>query len=181
MREVGVELYQKLLEEAVDEANGRSSNSADQNFWSPQIELGAAVLIPEAYVPDLSVRLGLYRRLGAMRSRQELDNFGVELVDRFGNIPEETEHLLRVVAIKQLCWAAHVIQIDAGPRGLVVSFFNDFFPAGEKLIAWITRGQGQWRLRPDHKLVVSQIWGNLESRFKGVEDILLKLASLVKA
>jgi len=181
VREVGVELYQKLLEEAVDEANGRSSNSADQNFWSPQIELGAAVLIPEAYVPDLSVRLGLYRRLGAMRSRQELDNFGAELVDRFGNIPEETEHLLRVVAIKQLCWAAHVMQIDAGPRGLVVSFFNDFFPAGEKLIAWITRGQGQWRLRPDHKLVVSQIWGNLESRFKGVEDILLKLASLVKA
>ena len=110
-----------------------------------------------------------------------MDNFGAELVDRFGNIPEETEHLLRVVAIKQLCWAAHVMQIDAGPRGLVVSFFNDFFPAGEKLIAWITRGQGQWRLRPDHKLVVSQIWGNLESRFKGVEDILLKLASLVKA
>ncbi len=181
VREVGVELYQNLLAEAVAEANGGASNSSDKNFWSPQIELGAAVLIPEPYVPDLSVRLGLYRRLGAMRSRDELDNFGVELVDRFGKIPEETEHLLRVVAIKQLCWAAYVIQIDAGPRGLVVSFLDDFFPAGEKLLAWITGGQGQWRLRPDHKLVISETWGNLESRFAGVEDILARLASFVEA
>ena len=181
IREVGVELYQKLLTEAVREANGDPSNSADQDLWSPQIEMGAAVLIPESYVPDLSVRLGLYRRLGAMRSRQELDNFGAELVDRFGNIPEETEHLLWVVAIKQLCWAAHVIQVDAGPRGLVISFLEDIFPAGEKLIAWISKGDDQWRIRPDQKLVVSQTWGNLESRFKGVEDILLKLASFVEA
>ena len=180
VREIGVELYQKLLAEAVAEANGESSNSNDKQLWSPQIEVGAAVLIPEPYVPDLSVRLGLYRRLGTIRSPEELDSFGAELVDRFGKIPQETEHLLRVVAIKQLCWAANVVQIDGGPRGLVISFLDDFFPGAEQLIAWITEGKSQWRFRSDQKLVISETWANLESRFNGVEDILKTLAEFVK-
>ena len=135
--EIGVELYQQLLSEAVAEESGRPPLHEKDQFWSPQIELGAAILIPEMYVPDLSVRLGLYRRLGALELEEELQSFAVEIVDRFGPIPPETEHLLRVVRIKQMCRSAYVAQIDAGPRGAVLTFFNDSYPAGEKLIKWI--------------------------------------------
>ena len=174
-----MELYQQLLTEAVDEENGGASVEKKDQFWSPQIELGAAILIPEMYVPDLSVRLGLYRRLGALESQEELETFAVELVDRFGSIPPETEHLLRVVRIKQMCRSAYVIQVDAGPRGAVLTFFNDSFPAGEKLVGWITGGRKALRLRPDQKLVISENWRTLDLRFAGVENILRVLSDLI--
>ena len=131
------------------------------------------------YVSDLSVRLGLYRRLGALELREELQSFAAELVDRVGPIPEETEHLLRVVRIKQMCRSAYVAQIDAGPRGAVLTFVNDSFPAGEKLVGWITDGRDALRLRPDQKLVISENWRTLDLRFAGVENSLQALSDLV--
>ena len=119
IKEVGFELYQQMLEEAVMSLKaGIAAPVADR--WSPQITIGTPVLIPEDYVADLPVRLALYRRLADLEDEQEIEAFGAELVDRFGPLPEEVEHLLQIVAIKALCRRANVEKIEAGPKGAVL-------------------------------------------------------------
>ena len=116
---------------------------APEAGWTPQINLGSAVLIPERYVPDLSVRLGLYRRLSTLVDKQEIDAFAAELIDRFGPLPDEVENLLQVIAIKQLCRAAGVEKVDAGPKGAVVSFKDDSFSNPGGLVGFIQQQAGQ--------------------------------------
>ena len=136
IREVGYELYQQMLEEAVAELKDGDHFVADEK-WSPQISIGTAVLIPESYLPDLQLRLALYRRLSDLRDAADIDAFGAELIDRFGPMPEEVEFLLKIVFIKGLCLTANVEKLDAGPKGAVVSFHNNDFPAAGQLVAWL--------------------------------------------
>ena len=91
IREVGFELYQSMLEEAVAAMKGGDLEADDK--WSPEIQLGTSIMIPEAYVTDLQLRLGLYRRLSSFEKRADIDAFAAELVDRFGPLPPEVEHL----------------------------------------------------------------------------------------
>src|SRR6478735_2090138 len=128
VREVGIELYQEMLEEAV--ASLRSGDAAAEaaEQWSPQINIGTSVLIPEEYVGDLNVRMALYRRLATLENRADIDRFAAELIDRFGALPEEVQHLLEIVAIKHLCRAAMVEKIEAGPKGAILTFKNQTFP-----------------------------------------------------
>ena len=157
IREVGIELYQQMLEDAVAEqraAKGRRK-AADRD-WTPNINLGLPVLIPETYVRDLPVRLGLYRRIGALEDDAQSEAMAAELVDRFGPLPEEVENLLQVVSIKRACRAAGVEKLDSGPKGMVLSFRGNAFgnPAG--LISWLSGKGGTIRLRPDHKLAIAR-------------------------
>ncbi len=165
VKEVGVELYQHMLEEAVAEL--RQGGGAVDEAWSPQINIGTSVLIPDTYVADLDVRMALYRRLGGVQSQEEIDAFGAELVDRFGSMPAEVQHLLEIVAIKTICRAAGIAKIDAGPKGAVVSFRNDEFvnPAG--LIEFISTSPYDMKVRPDQKLVFRQDWPGEAMRLKG--------------
>ena len=126
IREVGLELYQQMLEEAVALAKtGGDEAFADLEEWSPHITIGTSVLIPERYVNDLNVRLGLYRRISLLEDQREIDSFAAEMIDRFGPLPDEVEHLLKILAIKRLCRDANVAKIDAGPRGASLSFRHD--------------------------------------------------------
>ena len=155
IREVGIELYQQMLEDAVSEqraAKGRRK-AADRD-WTPNINLGLPVLIPETYVRDLPVRLGLYRRIGALDDDAQSEAMAAELVDRFGAMPEEVENLLQVVALKRQCRAAGVEKLDSGPKGMVLGFRGNAFnnPAG--LIQWLASKGNTIRLRPDHKLAI---------------------------
>ena len=165
VKEVGVELYQHMLEEAVAEL--REGGGAVDEAWSPQINIGTSVLIPERYVADLDVRMALYRRLGDVESEAEIDAFAAELVDRFGPMPQEVEHLLEIVAIKTICRRAGIAKIDAGPKGAVVGFRNDQFvnPAG--LIEFISSSPYDMKVRPDQKLVFRQDWPGDAMRLKG--------------
>src|SRR6185503_20107018 len=136
IKEVGFELYQQMLEEAVTSLKaGIAAPVADR--WSPQITIGTPVLIPDDYVADLSVRLALYRRLAEIEDEREIDAFAAELTDRFGKSPPEVEHLLQVVAIKALCRRANVEKIEAGPKGVVLSFRDNNFANPERLIKFI--------------------------------------------
>jgi transcription-repair coupling factor (superfamily II helicase) len=179
IREVGIELYQQMLEEAVAVAKsgGRSEDDAEGKGWTPQINVGTSVLIPERYVSDLNVRLGLYRRLSELVTRNEIEGFAAELIDRFGPLPEEVDNLLDIMTIKQLCRDAGVIKVDAGPKGAVVAFHNDQFSNPEKLIGFIQAQKGMVNLRPDHKLVFKRAWNDAKARVKGVR---MMLDSLVK-
>ena len=181
VREVGIELYQQMLEEAV--ANARAGGSAEAapaaaEAFSPQIAIGSSVLIPEGYVSDLSVRLGLYRRLADLVDRQEIEAFAAELIDRFGPLPAEVENLLQVMAIKQLCRDAGVEKVEAGPKGAVVTFHKAQFARPEALIAFIQSAAGKVKLRPDHSLFYGRKWELAEQRLKGVHNLLRELVEL---
>jgi transcription-repair coupling factor (superfamily II helicase) len=155
VREVGIELYQQMLEDAVADLRAEKGRArAEARDWTPNIALGLPVLIPETYVADLPVRLGLYRRIGALGSDGETQAIAAELVDRFGPLPEEVENLLETVTLKRLCRAAGVEKLDAGPKGMVVGFRGNAFrnPAG--LVAWLAKQGAGIRLRPDHKLAI---------------------------
>jgi transcription-repair coupling factor (superfamily II helicase) len=175
IKEVGFELYQQMLEEAVASLKaGITAPVADR--WSPQITIGMPVLIPEDYVADLPVRLALYRRLAEVEDEREIDSFGAELADRFGPLPPEVEHLLQIVAIKSLCRRANVEKIDAGPKGAVISFRDNIFPNPERLIGFIREQSA--RVRPDQKVVFFDDWEEPELRLKGTAAILRDLVRL---
>jgi transcription-repair coupling factor (superfamily II helicase) len=177
IKEVGFELYQSMLEEAV--AGLKGGKSADlEDQWSPRIALGTSVLIPEPYVPDLSVRMGLYRRLSEVTSTTEIEGFAAEMVDRFGPLPEEVQHLLDIVQIKALCRQAGVSDIDAGSRGAQITFRDNTFANPEGLITMITRESKRMRLQPDHKLVVKGDWPGSDERLNGTRAFMRELAEL---
>jgi transcription-repair coupling factor (superfamily II helicase) len=183
IKEVGFELYQQMLEEAVLSLKaGISAPVADR--WSPQITIGTALLIPEDYVADLSVRLALYRRLAEIEDEGDIESFAAEIVDRFGPLPGEIEHLLQVVAIKALCRRANVEKLEAGPKGVVLSFRDNIFVNPDGLIAYIREQGPGVRMRADPKdakgqqLVFFDDWKRPEDRLKGTAAILRKLASI---
>jgi transcription-repair coupling factor (superfamily II helicase) len=179
IKEVGYELYQQMLEEAVASLKaGITEPVADR--WSPQITIGTPVMIPESYVADLPVRLGLYRRLAEIEDEREIEGIGAEMADRFGPLPEEVEHLLQIVAIKALCRHANVEKIEAGPKGAVISFRDNSFANPDGLIAYI-RDQGRdARVRPDMKVVLFDEWEKPEQRLKGTTVILRRLVSIAE-
>ena len=182
VREVGIELYQQLLKEAVVTARDEGAGSAaDVESWTPQISLGMPVLVPEGYVRDLSARLSLYRRIARLGTAAEIDEFSVELVDRFGPIPAEVANLLGVVRIKQLCRAADIEKIDAGPKGAVITFRNETKINPSGLVDLIARSRGTVRLRPDQKLVFRRAWHDPQERIRGVRRVAHDLCALAGA
>ncbi|WP_420717575.1 transcription-repair coupling factor [Emcibacter sp.] len=180
IKEVGLELYQQMLEEAVAQAKG-GDGEAEDHSWSPQINVGAAVLIPEKYIPDLNLRMSLYRRLADLTDKQDIDAFGAELIDRFGPLPEEVEHLLKVILIKHYCREAGVEKIETGPKGAILSFRNDRFANPAGLIDFISNQTAVAKLRPDHRLVYVRKWEKIESRLKGTLNLARALAKIAKS
>ena len=157
VREVGVELYQEMLRQAVDAARAGGGDGGEVALeWTPQINLGMEVRIPESYVTDLSVRLSLYRRIANLASEEDTDMLLAELVDRFGKLPAPVRNLFAIIALKQLCKLANVEKIDAGPKGLAISFRDNHFAKPDQLIGWISAQGGRVHLRADHKLIVKQ-------------------------
>jgi len=179
IKEVGFELYQQMLEEAVASLKAGMTGPVSDK-WSPQITIGAPVMIPEDYVADLPVRLALYRRLAEIDDEREVAAFGAELRDRFGALPEEVEHLLQIVGIKVLCRRANVEKIEAGPKGAVISFRDNTFANPDRLVAFI-RDQGRAaRVRPDMKVVFFVEWEEVEQRLRGTVAILRDLVTLAQ-
>jgi len=180
IKEVGFELYNHLLEEAVnlakqEGAGGEGMSAAD---WTPQITIDAAALIPASYIEDLDLRMGLYRRLASLEAAADVEAFAAELIDRFGPLPPETEQLLKLIGIKQLCRQAGVAKVDAGPKGTVLAFHENSFAKPERLVGWIAQNSGKVRLRPDHHLVVSGATGSPDERLKQVRGLIDELAKL---
>ncbi|HLZ01363.1 MAG TPA: transcription-repair coupling factor [Bradyrhizobium sp.] len=179
IKEVGFELYQSMLEEAIVNLKaGVAEPAADR--WSPQITIGMPVLIPEDYVADLPVRLSLYRRLADLDTDEEIDNFAAELRDRFGVLPDEVRYLFKVAAIKAYCRRANVEKVDAGPKGAVITFRDNSFAHPDRLVFFIKRHGQAAKVRPDMKVVFFQDWETPEERIAGTTEILRQLANLAE-
>jgi transcription-repair coupling factor (superfamily II helicase) len=179
IREVGFELYQSMLEEAIMDAKAGGLAQAKPRDLSPQITVDAPVLIPDDYVPDLDLRMSLYRRINDLETPQELEAFAAELIDRFGKLPEPTENLLTLMTIKLNARKAHIAKIDLGPRGALVSFWNDNFPDVPGLLAYVERLGGIAKLRPDSRLVVTRAWADPKARLNGALQLSKGLAKIL--
>ncbi|MEM0949479.1 MAG: transcription-repair coupling factor [Pseudomonadota bacterium] len=182
VRDVGYELYQSMLEEAIAKIrSGELEGLTDYDGqWAPTINLGVPVLIPEDYVPDLDVRLGLYRRLSDLKTKVELEGFAAELIDRFGKLPREVNTLLLVVRIKSECKKAQIAKLDAGPKGATVQFHNDKFPNPQGLVEFIQDQRGLAKVK-DNRIVVRRDWKRDSDRIKGAFAIARDLAAQAKA
>jgi transcription-repair coupling factor (superfamily II helicase) len=180
IREVGIELYQQMLEDAVAEIRvGDDKRGNLGRDWTPNIQLGLPVLIPETYVADLPVRLGLYRRIGALASDGETDAMAAELVDRFGKVPPEVENLLGVMSLKRVCRDVGVEKLEAGPKGMVVTFRGNAFSNPAGLVRWLNSKGGFVRLRPDHKLAITRDM-DVPTRLKFATDTVRALNQIQK-
>ncbi len=180
VREVGVELYQSMLEDAVNALKSGLSDMEEEvaDDWSPQINLGVAVLIPETYVEDLGVRLGLYRRLADIDTEDGREGFAAELIDRFGPLPDETRQLLDVTAIKAVCKAIGISKLDAGPKGVVMAFRDDTPVEPSRLMSLVRSRPNSLKLRPDSKLVVTRVPEETGKRIQLVRGLLRELTAL---
>ncbi len=181
IREVGYELYQAMLEETIAKLkSGDIQGPEDDGQWAPQINLGVPVLIPEDYVRDLDVRLGLYRRLSGLTTKVELEGFAAELIDRFGELPKEVNTLLLVVRIKAMCKRAGIARLDAGPKGITLQFHNDSFADPAGLVDFLQAEKGQAKVK-DNKVILTRAWGSEGERIKGAFSVARDLAEKVVA
>jgi transcription-repair coupling factor (superfamily II helicase) len=179
IREVGFELYQSMLEDAIVELKAGGVPRRDE--FTPQISVDAPIMIPEGYVPDLDLRMGLYRRLGELDDRNAIEAFAAELIDRFGTLPEETANLMKIVEVKLNCRDAMVAKLDIGPKGAVVTFADSGFPDLAGLLGYIDRLKGSAKLRPDSKMTISRDWPTPDARLNGALQLSRGLARVVAA
>lgn len=181
MRDVGYELYQSMLEEAIAKIrSGELEGLSDDGQWAPSINLNVPVLIPETYVPDLDVRLGLYRRLSSLEGKVELEGFAAELIDRFGPLPKEVNTLMLVVRIKAMCKRAGISRLDGGPKGATIQFHNDKFASPAGLVEFITNQRGLAKVK-DNKIIVQRDWKTEADKIKGAFAVARDLAEKVIA
>ncbi len=177
IREVGYELYQEMLREAVEALRAGIEEPAEET-WSPSITLGTPVTIPEGYVPDLHLRLSLYRRLATLTSDADIESFAAEMIDRFGPLPGEAEELMQLVAIKVLCRQAHVEKVEAGPKGVIVAFRDNSFANPQGLVRYVAEQGPQAKVRPDMKIVFVRDFETKADRLEGTRQILRTLAAI---
>ncbi len=182
IREIGVALYQKMLSDAVATLRAEKSGAGapDVQDFSPQVSIGLPVLIPESYVADLDVRMDLYHRMSELATLADIESMRAELIDRFGQYPIEVDNLFLTLELKVLAKQAHIERLDAGDKGATVTFFNNTFPNPAGLIKYIQSQLGTMKLRPDQKLIAMRPWGKVETRLKGVRDMIQKFAELAE-
>jgi len=181
IKEVGFELYQSMLEDAILALKaGDAGLAREREGLSPQITVDAPIMIPEAYVPDLAVRMALYRRLNDAKDKGEIESMAAEMIDRFGPLPDATQNLVRLLEIKHQAIEACIAKIDVGARGTLVTFHKDDFPDPAGLLAYIERLNGTARLRPDSKLVINRAWGDPKSRLNGLFQLTKGLSAIAR-
>lgn len=182
IKDVGISLYQHLLEEEI--ARLRASNSGEQQKqireWAPQIAIGIPIMIPDDYVPDLGLRLGLYKRIGDIENMDEVADMREELIDRFGNLPKEVANLLAVVEIKILCLSCGIDRINAGAKGALIGFHNNIFAEPEKLMNMVISSFGLLKVRPDQRLFLEKDLSSYETRVQTIKQYVAKIAALVQ-
>jgi transcription-repair coupling factor (superfamily II helicase) len=179
IKEVGYELYQQMLEEAVTALKAGLEEPAEE-AWSPNITLGSPVTIPETYVSDLTLRLSLYRRLSTLESDEEIETFAAEMIDRFGPMPAEAKQLMKLVSIKALCRRAHVEKVDAGPKGVIIAFRDNSFANPQGLVRYIAEQRSEAKVRPDMKIVFIRDFDSTDERLEGTRLIMRTLVEIAE-
>lgn len=153
IKEVGIELYQNMLEETIEELKN-TNQKIKNNQWSPKISLPLSVFIPEDYISDLTIRMEIYKRLSSISVEEEIDEIAAELIDRFGSLPREVETLIDTIGLKNLCKQTNIEKIDCGKNGFLISFKNNTFSNPTELVKYIYKNKNYISIRPDQRLFV---------------------------
>lgn len=175
IKEVGLELYQQMLQDAISAIKNPSAENEIEEDYSPQINLGLPVLLPDDYIADLNLRLSLYRNLAALKTADEVEQFSVELVDRFGKYPIEVEYLLAVIKLKLKAKKINIDKIDSGPKAITFAFRDNKCLDPEKLMDYVAKNQMLLKIRPDHKLLISKSFSDVDLKIKFIDELLVKL------
>jgi transcription-repair coupling factor (superfamily II helicase) len=166
-----------MLNETIAALKAGGAEAAEET-WSPLITLGTPVTIPEHYVEDLDLRLGLYRRLSTLEDEAEIETFAAEMIDRFGPMPNEVKQLMALMSVKALCHRAHVEKLEAGPKGIIVGFRNNSFANPTGLVRFISKQGSDAKVRPDMKVVFTGEFPRAEDRLKVARAILRELVGI---
>jgi transcription-repair coupling factor len=172
IKDVGVELFQHMLREAVLMLKaGKDSPAAE---FSPQINVSIPVFIPENYIEDINIRTSFYRRISDIVSSKEIEPIKLEFLDRFGTLPQEVINLLFIIKLKTICAKLNIDRVDIGKTGILVSFSNNAFDRPEILLSVISSNEIKERglaakIRPDQKIIIKKNW---ESISKVLKDVL---------
>lgn len=176
IKEVGIELYQNMLEETIDELKNTTQKNKN-NQWSPKISLPLSILIPEDYISDLTIRMEIYKRLSSIILEEEIDEIAAELIDRFGSLPQEVETLIDTIGLKNLCKKTNIEKIDCGNNGFLISFKNNTFSNPVELIKYINNKKNYISVRSDQRLFVKfkEQKENLIDYIKSIVNDFLKM------
>lgn len=173
---VGMGLYHHMLEEALAELKSNPDKPVSlESHWTPQISLGLEILIPPSYIPDDGLRLTLYQRISDLGTDEETESFRAEMINRFGPLPLETENLIHIVSLRNLCKDLNIHKLESGPHGVLVTFYKNIFPDPEKMMRFIHKSYGTIKARPDQKLVILKAWKSIDHLIKGITALLIDL------
>ena len=176
IQEIGFSLYTDLLGRAVDSL--RAGKEPDLNAplnTGVDINLHIPALLPDDYVPDVHLRLMLYKRISAANNADELRELKVELIDRFGLLPDATRNLLRIAAIKQTAAALGIEKIDAADRGGYFLFAAESHIDPVALVQLVQNNSHRYRLQGSHRLQITDELDDLEKRFSTIEKLMQTL------
>ena len=177
IKEVGIELYQSMLKEAIESQSSGKKDITD--IWSPTIKIGISTKIPEFYIKDLTVRLSIYRRLSNLKSKKDIEDFNFELIDRFGKLPKQVISLLDLINIKQVCKQTNISSLEVGNNGVSIYFYQNNFSNAEGLIAYISNHPNLIQLRPDQSIFIQKSMNKLDNRISKVKEILKIFQNLI--
>ncbi len=170
---IGFSLYCELLERAVNALkNGQEPDELDDSAHHTEVDLGLPALIPDDYLPDVFTRLQFYKKLNSARNQDELDQLRVELIDRFGLLPEATKNLFEVMRLKTEADAMGVESIQMDADGGTVRFGKKLPFASERLIALIQKQPQRYRAAPNNTLRLHGRFETPGERVAAVDEVL---------
>ena len=177
IQEIGFSLYTELLGRAVESLRAGDEPDLEAPLHAgADINLHIPALLPDDYVPDVHLRLILYKRISAAATPDDLRELQVELIDRFGLLPDATKNLIRLAAIKKRATQLGIEKIDAADRGGYVVFGEDSRIDPLALIRLVQDNSRGFRLQGSHKLQIRAELDDIEKRFVTIEDLLEALA-----
>jgi transcription-repair coupling factor (superfamily II helicase) len=177
IQEIGFSLYMELLERAVKAIrSGKNPDLEKPLDHGPEVELGIAALLPEDYMPDVHMRLILYKRIASASTGQQLWDLQVEMIDRFGLLPEPAKSLFRIAEVKLKAQPLGIRRIEAGPRGGRIMFGEGTVVNPLTLITLIQSQPGRFQLEGPDVLRVKESWDEQEKRLEKITSLLQKLA-----
>ncbi len=179
INEVGLELYNKMLEEAILElrqAQGDGGIGPRQERWIPQLNIGIEARIPEDYIPDTDIRIGLYRRMAHLDANEDVDEMAIELVDRFGSMPDSLMAFLKILKLRIVCKRARVARLEATDETIAIAFHENTFPAPEALMQYVAT------LRGSHVhaggIRIRRAWSSPSAQLTGLHTLIREIAAL---
>ena len=172
VKEVGVELFNTMLSNEIDNIRNNSEIKKD---WSPTIKINQSYFIPEAYMPDIKVRMGIYKRLSDTTTVEELLEIKEEIIDRFGILPEPVIKLIDILSLKIKCRSINISKLESGKKGLNISFKDSAFKNLDALLEWIEENKNRVQIKRNNHLFIT----NINNGHFPVEEIINIVDNLV--